>query len=214
MECYTIENIQQKIYQTSSTNEPVIFEYELAKLLQIDVKRLHNKLSAATHIIHQFTPISDSEFEYLKRKYKYNKNWKNNQYCNVFTKEQITKFQDLFQPNEAAHKIIPTIIIAFSSLIIPYEDKIKQLIKRKRRIEQLLRWALITIGLLIMCLIYIGFKPSIDNLITNEVWNKIISVAWFLIEPVLATMFSWEKMFNWIKSENVEKEYQSFNGEI
>ena len=211
MECYTIENIQEKIYQTSPTNEPVIYEYELAKLLQIDVKRLHDKLSTATHIIPQFTQVSDTDFEYLKRRYRYNKNIKKNIYCNFFTKEQIANMQSLFQPTEEAYKIIPTIIIAFSSLIIPYENKIKNIIKCKRQKEQYLRWAVWAIGFLIMCFIYICFKSRIDNLIANEVWEKIISIVWFLIEPVLGAIFSWEKMFSWCKSENIEKEYQSFN---
>lgn len=211
MECYTIENIQEKIYQTSPTNEPVIYEYELAKLLQIDVKRLHDKLSTATHIIPQFTQVSDTDFEYLKRRYRYNKNIKKNIYSNFFTKEQITNMQSLFQPTEEAYKIIPTIIIAFSSLIIPYEKKIKNIIKCKRQKEQNLRWAVFAIIFLITCLIYICFKPFIDNLIANEVWKKIISVVWFLIEPILAAIFSRKKMFGWCKSENIEKEYQSFN---
>ncbi len=211
MECYTIENIQEKIYQTSPTNEPVIYEYELAKLLQIDVKRLHDKLSTATHIIPQFTQVSDTDFEYLKRRHRYNKNIKKNIYCNFFTKEQIANMQSLFQPTEEAYKIIPTIISAFSCLIIPYEKKIKNIIKCKRQKEQYLRWAVLAIGFLIMCFIYICFKSLIDNLIANEVWKKIISVVWFLIEPVLGAIFSWEKMFSWCKSENIEKEYQSFN---
>lgn len=209
MKRFSIQFIQEKIYQTHPRNELVILEHELAKLLQIETKRLHDKLSAATHVIPQFNMVTDAEFEFLKRKYNYNKSWNKDKYWNVFTKEEISKMQNIFQPSETAYKVIPTIILAFEDLIIPYEKMMKRVIYEKRKKETIVYWVGAIALFIIISLVYILFQQQIDVFISNKYLKGIFTIFYFLFQPVVTTMLAREKFIGWCEQKRVDDEYNS-----
>ena len=200
--------IQDCIYQSRPSNQYVISEYDLASLIQIDVKRLHVKILGATDRLNELHEMSDYEFENLKRKRKNHKNARKDQYCYVFTEEQIGIIHSLFAPTEKAYKIIPIVLLAFEDLVVPYEKQTKKIITQKRKAETKLFW---TIAISVFAIYFITCA------LFHSYWGDdypqkhfYIASAIGLVLPALSLYFPRHKLWGWCDNKLVDEEYSNF----
>ena len=202
-----IEYIQERIFQSRPSNQFVISEFELALLFRMEVQRLHAKLLAATECFDSFQEMTDGEFDMQKRVLRYSKDLKKNKYCYVFTEEQVAKMQTLFARHEYAYKIIPTITLSFESLTIPYEKRIKEVIREKRKAESNLWRCIAAACFIVYFLLCLVLHPYIEQKLS---WTYIVVSALGLIIPGLSIILPREKIRGWYNLELVDKEYQFF----
>jgi len=209
MKALTLEKIQEYIYQSRPNNQYVISEHDLASILQIELKRLHAKILGATDSLTNLQMMTDAEFDYIKRQRKLSDNIKKNQYCYVFTEEQVGIVQSLFKEEEKAYKIIPLIMLAFESLIIPYEEKTKDIIRKKRHAESKFWWGMIIGGILTYVLASFAMFPYVEEK-TSNLCAYLIFIATGILLTVLGLVLPRHKLWGWDSDEEVNKEYCSF----
>ena len=209
MKALTLEKIQEYIYQSRPSNHYVISEYDLASILQIELKRLHVKVLGATDSLTDLQTMSDAEFEYIKRQRKLSDNIHKNQYCYVFTGEQVGIMQGLFTQEEKAFKIIPLVMQAFDSLIIPYEDKTKEIIRQKRRAESNFWWLMVIGGIIIYVLACVAMHPFIAEKESNF-YVYLILVIIGIILTVIGLVLPRHKLWGWYSDDKITEEYGKF----
>lgn len=203
-----IEYVQQRIFQSRPNNRFVISEFELALLLQMDVQRLHAKLLAATDCFDSFQKMTDVEFEAQKRILHYSKELKKNKYCYVFTEEQVAQMQTLFSPQERAFKIIPTILLAFENLSIPYEKQTKKIITQKRKAETKFYWTIAISVFVIYFILCVLLRSFLGDDYPAKYFY--IACAVGLVLPALSIYFPRHKLWGWCDDKLVDKEYSNF----
>ncbi len=209
MKALTLEKIQEYIYQSRPSNQYVISEYDLASILQIELKRLHAKILGATDSLTHLQTMSDAEFDYIKRQRKLSDNIKKNQYCYVFTEEQVGIVQGLFKEEEKAYKIIPLIMQAFESLIIPYEEKTKGIIRQKRRAESIFWWLMVIGGIIIYVLACVAIHPFVAEKESNF-YVYLILVIIGIILTVIGLVLPRHKLWGWYSDDKITEEYGKF----
>lgn len=208
MKALTLEKIQEFIYQSRPSNQYVISEYDLASILQIELKRFHAKILEATDSLTHLQTMSDAEFEFIKRQRKLSDNIKKNQFCYVFTEEQVGIVQGLFKQEEKAYKIIPLIMQAFESLIIPYEEKTKEIIKQRRVAETRWYWTIVVSVFVTYFLLCIIIHPLIKDNVSNAIY--ILGIILGMILPALSLILPRQKLWGWYSDEKITEEYGKF----